>query len=462
MKQLPEEFIEMLSKLPGHEDVARAMSETQSPVAVRVNRRKGCQPSFPLGCDSVPWEPDGFYLPERRQFTFMPELYAGRFYVQDASSMIVAEAVRRVSARLKAPFNVLDACAAPGGKTIGALAALSDGTFVLANEYEPERCAALIENLQRWGETNVAVSRGDAAGLARVGQIFDVVIADVPCSGEGMMRKSDAAVGQWSRRLIDDCAALQRRIVEGVWQTLRPGGYLIYSTCTFNTVENEENVLRLCNELGAEPVDLQLDSFPGVAGGVVAGLPCARCLPGKVRGEGQFVAVVRKPLDAESKLVSMPRRVPTVELPFADCLDGEYAGFKGKDGDVYAVERRFVPLIGYLSSKINLVMPGLLAASPKGKDFMPAHPLGACRHLAAGSFPVLPVGYEKAIDFLRGEVLIIPDDVETPSVEEVVELPKGFMLVCHDGLPLGFAKNIGRRANNLVPSGRRIRSALSR
>ena len=447
MIELPEKFVEMLGGMPGHEGVAKALAEEESPVSVRLNPAKKMRVPLPETAERIAWEQDGFYLAERPQFTFHTGLYDGRFYVQDASSMILGEAVRRIVGDRTEPLCYLDACAAPGGKTTAAIASLPARSFVLANEYDSSRINALIDNLQRWGSPYYAVSCCDGRRLERVGEIFDIVAADVPCSGEGMMRKNETAATQWSPSLIEQCAELQREIVTAVWKTLKPGGYLIYSTCTFNTQENEDNVRWMCESLGAETIDLGLADFSGVHPALDSNIYGARFLPGSVRGEGQFVAIVRKPADAESGCVprlSMPRK--TVNIP--DWLNGEYAGFQDDKGSIYAVAKEYAPLVAHLMSKVNIRVPGTPVAETKGKELRPLHGLATSLALRAGAFSIAEVDYAVAMAFLRGEAITLSDDVV-----------RGYVLVSHNGNRLGWVKNLGSRANNLVPAFNRIKSS---
>lgn len=445
---LPEKFVKMLSGLPGYENTAEALATTEPSVAVRFNPLKTVVNL--TGRDVVPWEPLGLYLDKRPQFTFDTDIYSGFYYVQDPSSMIVGQAVHRIVDRLGTdrPLLYLDACAAPGGKTTSAIANLPEGSFVLANEYDPSRADALVENLERWGYTRYAVSRGDARRLAAVGEVFDIVSTDVPCSGEGMMRKNETAVTQWSDKLIENCAALQRDIVSTLWHTLRPGGYLIYSTCTFNTSENEKNALYLRDTLGAIPVDLGLDKYPGVLPSIAEyGIPGARFVPGRVRGEGLFIAVFQKPGDLtethESRL-AQPRK--TVALP--PWLSGDYIGIPSPTGDIFAVKRDIAPVVNHLCSKAKIIVPGIHVATQKGHDLIPAQALATTTALSADAFPIVEVDYPTAVAYLRGEALRLDSDI-----------PKGFVILAHEGARLGFAKNIGSRLNNLFPPKSRIRSS---
>ncbi|MCH5220166.1 MAG: hypothetical protein J1F20_06295 [Muribaculaceae bacterium] len=443
--EFPTQFADMMMSLPGHAVVLKALADEESPVAIRLNPYKPL-----LTPDSfstkVPWEPNGYYLPQRPRFTFHPGLYDGSFYVQDPSAMITGEVLRRIVGDSTVPVNYLDACAAPGGKTTSAMAVLPPGSFVLANEYALDRVTALIENLERWGIPGYAVSRADARDLACLGSVFDIVSADVPCSGEGMMRKNSIALSQWSPGLVESCAELQRNIVEAVWQTLRPGGYLIYSTCTFNRIENELNAEWIRDSLDAIPVDLGLSDLPGVTPGVDTTIPCARFVPGNIRGEGQFVAVFRKPSD--SPAVSSPKHRPLKTVAIPPILAEGYVGVTDKNGDIYALNRSHLDMLSLLASKINIVTPGVHIFSSKGSDFRPAPALASSLLLKDGSFPVIDVDYRTAMAFLRGEALRLETDT-----------PRGYILVSNNGHRLGWVKNVGSRANNLVPPSRRIRSS---
>ena len=257
---LPEGFVKMLSDI-GLGDAAAALAEGSPEVSVRVNRHK---PSAVDSAEIVPWCEDGRYLSERPVFALDPCWHQGRYYVQEAGSMFVGHVVRSLSREWTGPVAALDACAAPGGKTTAVIDALPEGSLVVANEYVPSRAAVLKENIVKWGCPSVIVTRGDTASLARLGEMFDLVVADVPCSGEGMMRKDEDAVAQWSEGLVRDCAALQWEIVCNLWETLRPGGVMVYSTCTFNLEEDERNVARIIGELGGESVEIPVGEGWGI------------------------------------------------------------------------------------------------------------------------------------------------------------------------------------------------------
>lgn len=443
----PEAFVEMMNALPGGAEALRAMAVQPSPAAIHINPVKFNTACLPASLRKVAWNQYGFYLNHRPQFTFIPSLYDGHFYVQDPSSMILNHIVASLSEKFDRPIKYLDACAAPGGKTIDALTNLPEGSFVLANEYETSRLGALTENLQRWGLTNYAVSRNDGRLLHKTGPVFDIAAVDAPCSGEGMMRKNTTAITQWSNGLIEGCAALQRQILESVWRAIRPGGYLIYSTCTFNTIENEGNALWIKNILGGTPINLDLDKFPGVQPGINTDIPCARFLPGLVDGEGQFVCVFRKNEDVNvSTEPKFEKLRKTVRLPYS--LNGNFTGIDDKQGNIYAVDSNHAMFVNHLSATTNLVIPGLHVATPKGKDYIPAHALATSRSLVNDSFHSHELSYNQAVSFLRGEAFRLSSDT-----------PKGLILMTYNGARLGWMKNIGNRANNLLPAHVRIRSS---
>ena len=233
--RLPEEFLTQIKDLLGDNEanlLAEALEQEPS-VAIRTNTRKPCTlPQWADAGHKVAWSINGRYLDERPQFTFTPQLHAGGFYVQDASSMIHELILKQIAPERSICY--LDLCAAPGGKTTAAINMLAEGSLVVANEYVPMRSQILKENIQKWGYPNVIVTNSSVERLCKTPGLYDIIAIDAPCSGEGMMRKDEEARRQWSKSLVSECAALQWQIVCDSWDTLKQDGYLIYSTCTFN------------------------------------------------------------------------------------------------------------------------------------------------------------------------------------------------------------------------------------
>ena len=378
--------------------------------SIRLNPFKGS--AGPEGTP-VPWSPHGRMLAERPVFTLDPLLHAGCYYVQDSSAMYVGHIFRKALARVKAPgLRVLDLCAAPGGKTTDLAAslreALGDDFLLVANEVMKDRSRILSDNVATWGDPNVMVTSVDPAAIAQFAGAFDVIVADVPCSGEGMFRKDPRAVEEWSEQNVQLCAARQKRILADVWPALRPGGVLVYSTCTYEDAENDSNLEWAAAELGGTVIAPE-DEFPEF------GVRLTRCgnllRAGEVPGEGQWVGALVKS---------------------GDFTPGRAEGRKaraGKDGD---------PLPG-----IRPLRYGVPVGVEKGGKLIP-DPDYALSLGYRGEYPVIELTRQQALEYLHHDPLRFPD------------APRGFCCVCFEGHPLGFVNNLGQRCNTLHPLSRRI------
>lgn len=475
MQPISSEFREYIGKqIPVLADrLADTLESTPPSVSIRLNPRKtgNTRPEIAADATSVPWWRNGVYLSRRPDFTHDPAMHQGIYYVQDASSMILAHVVETLVRRLRedeashaTPIRYLDACAAPGGKTTAAIDALPDGSFVLANEFDFRRAEILKENIMKWGYPSVAVSRGDTVRFRKLPGWFDIVAADVPCSGEGMMRKDETARTQWSTALVAECAARQREILQNLWTTLRPGGYLIYSTCTFNTVENEENIAWLIDTFGAIPVAIPLPE--GSEGIYTSPTGAMRFLPTRLQGEGLFMAVVQKPGDTASDVEANPAplssrkksgKAPRDGKPSqkgaitqaeatAICdrwLDGDFTTLLSADS-INAVPAHIAPLLPQLQVNLDMIHTGIAVAAIKGRSIIPSQSLALSTPLRRHSFPMIETDHATAIAYLRRESL--------PGFDA----PKGAVLLTYGGYPLGFANNLGNRANNLYPAQWRI------
>lgn len=396
------------------------------------------------GSLNVPWEPLGFYVDKENSFTVDPGLHQGLYYVQDASSMILGEVTRRISRMTgKRPLRVFDSCAAPGGKTTSILSSLPDGSALMANEFDFSRAEILKENLAKWGFANVIVTRGDLSRMNKVRNYFDMILADVPCSGEGMFRKSPEAQRQWSTALVEQCASLQLEIIDKIIGSLSPGGFLVYSTCTFNTIENERNVELICEKYSLETVDLDLPSQWCISSGVNTSNFCYRFLPSRLKGEGLFLSVLQKPgtLKEHKLNIRNPRNVVGYPTWTTDLIISD----DGKTINGYTPS--LLSMIDDLGKKVgNVIATGVEVAAIKGKDVIPSQSLALSVNLAQESFPSIDVDTDIALNYLRRQ-----------NIELGTGLPKGYILLKYNGHPLGFVKNIGNRMNNLYPSQWRIK-----
>lgn len=444
--QIPNGFKAMLSGiLPERaEAIIEALSLTPS-TSVRMNRRKPTA-SF-LDSQGVEWCEDGFYLDERPNFTLNPLMHAGAFYVQEAASMIL-QRIMMVAA--KKPLSVLDLCAAPGGKTTAAINVLPDGSTIVANEFNRERANILNENVIKWGYPNVIVTNAPTEAFTSLRNLFDVIIADLPCSGEGMMRKEPVARTQWSPALIKNCAELQRKIVADAIPSLKPGGYLIYSTCTFNREENEENVEWICNNLDMSSIEIPVSPEWGISGAIGSSIHALRFIPDMTRSEGLFVALLRKNNSDSNptsfKLQKIKNQYKNREVDKLLRAPEKYS-YTIDNNVITAIPETLLPILSAIQSNknIRILSKGIEIATIK-RDLIPSHPLALSTELNPEAFPRVELSLEQAIAYLRRENLILSPEV-----------PKGYVLATFGNLPIGFLKNLVNRANNLYPQFWRIR-----
>ena len=305
--------------------------DEEAPVSIRVNRRKVKGESFfsrkdvpspsPIPRQQVPWCPEGYYLSGRPQFTFDPLFHAGCYYVQEAASMFITHIINwwkvergkrkentpatelalesnlfPLSTFHFPPISALDLCAAPGGKSTAMRTVLPEGSLLVSNEPIPTRAQILLENITKWGWPDCIVTNNYPRDFRKAKTHFDIILCDVPCSGEGMFRKDPATISEWSQQNVEKCWRLQREIVADAWECLNPGGLLIYSTCTFNIKENEENVRWIIDTYDAEPIMIPTEPEWNITGSLLEGfdVPVYRFIPGITRSEGLFVCALVK------------------------------------------------------------------------------------------------------------------------------------------------------------------------
>ena len=460
---LPEDFTRYATRLlgPAEADEFLHSLQTEAPVSLRWNPK--ADRLRPSGPTPVAWCDTGLYLDRRPAFTLDPLLHAGCYYVQEASSMYLEQALRRYAAGATV---ALDLCAAPGGKSTHARSLLPDDCLLVANEVVRPRSLVLAENLTKWGHPAVVVTNNDPADFAPLEDFFDLIVADVPCSGEGMFRKDPAAAAQWSPQAVENCRLRQRRILTDIWPSLHPGGLMVYSTCTYHTAENEENVLWASRELGADI--LPLDSPPawGVTGSLLPGadVPVSRFLPHRTRGEGFFLAVLRKHGDAprcqparaaSRKAKGRKGQTAAPSVP-AKAVDAALEGWLASPADfrpampgtdICAFPARFAAELEALQAVLRVLGAGIPLATPRGNSLLPAHGLALSTALATDAFPRAETDLDTALAYLRHEAIALP------------AAPRGIVLLTYRDVPLGFAKNLGTRANNLYPAEWRIRTS---
>lgn len=447
---LPSDFIERTKPLLKDEwnDFLIAL-EQESPTSIRVNRKKiaATLPEQAL----IPWTVDGYYLDKRPQFTFDPLLHAGCYYVQEASSMFVEQAMQQY---VEGDVKILDLCAAPGGKSTLLANLITENSLLVSNEVIRSRANILSENMTKWGCPNVIATNNDPVRIGQLHDYFDVILVDAPCSGEGMFRKDTDAIGEWSVDNVKLCKQRQQRILGDIWPALKSGGLLLYSTCTYNIEENEENVVWIRDELGAEVLPVNIETEWGITSSFMEGMSAYRFLPHKTKGEGFFFALLRKVGDDYGSR-PLKRRQDKQQKNKTD-LPKEYKRYlKNQDTFAYyeqnnswiAFPQHLTDDLNYIKSNLNVVSAGISLGEFKGKDFIPHQALAMSNCLNTNNFDKYGIDWRTSISYLRKEPVILQD------------MPKGYILLTHKDIPLGFVKNIGNRANNLYPQEWRIRSA---
>lgn len=447
---LKEEFKEQLHELipEESEQLIEAIESSEASVSVRINPSKHASGVNDV-LRPVPWCHEGVTLASRPQFTFDTDFQSGRYYVQDASSMFISYVLCKL---VQAPVRYLDLCAAPGGKTTAAISALPEGSLVVANEIVPLRAKILRENVIKWGSPNCVVTHNRPADFLPLQNFFDVIATDVPCSGEGMMRKDDTAVEQWSKKLVEECAERDYQIIDDIWQCLRPGGLLIYSTCTYNREEDEKIVDWIIEKYGAESIDVAPNGEWRIMGAIGSNSSCYRFMQHRIDGEGLFMSVLRKP-DADIKETTKQRPKKTKgtkpltvpQLVKQWVCDADAYDFSVDGDDIVAVQQRLSADVSAIRACMKVLHYGVTLGTAKGKNIVPSHALALSTVLADDAFPSVEVDYATAMAYMRGE-----------SVQ--IDAPRGYVLLRHAGAVLGFVNNLGNRANNLYPKEWRVRS----
>ena len=401
----------------------------------RINRNKINVSPFP-NSRHVPWCNDGFYLDERARYAQHPYWHAGAFYVQEASSMFLQEAVKQ-TLNLNEPLCVLDACAAPGGKSTLLSSLLSPESVLVSNEVIRSRVNILQENIVRWGHANNIITQSDTQQFSKLDECFDAMVVDAPCSGSGLFRKDAAAINEWSEANVNLCSDRQQRIVCNLIPALKVGGVLMYCTCSYSVQENEAMVNWLCAEHALEPVDLNIPAAWNI---VHSQKGCYRFYPYKLAGEGFFMAVLRKKGSPNSASKPAPRTLKMLkpDASFTDYLKGDFQYFIHNDF-IYAATNSVLELTENLRQhKINLIQCGVEVGNLKGTKFIPAHAL-ALNEALNPSVEYIDVDEVTAMAYLRKQTIALDTTI-------------GYKIIRFEGVNLGWINCIPNRINNMYPT----------
>jgi len=454
LPSLPEPFLKSLEGIPGyHREHFLAIHESgERLTSIRLNPEKNFNPNVASWQEEkiIPWCNQGRYLIGRPSFTTDPLIHAGAYYVQEASSMFLEMAVQQ-TCDLNASLRVLDLCAAPGGKSTHLLSLLNQDSLLVSNEVIRQRVNVLSENISKWGSASVVVTHNDPAHFQRLPEFFDLIVVDAPCSGSGLFRKDPLAIESWSVANVDLCSQRQQRILADVMDSLKSGGILIYSTCSYSIEEDENNADWLLQEMQMEPFKL---SIPQNAGIVETASPRSyapgyRFFPDKVDGEGFYLAAFKKKgMAKRADVMQVTKDWQTVSKQAIAILQkwvqpNENISFISWESQLLAVPATQLNAIQQLQKHLYIRKAGTLAGSIIRDEWIPDHDM-AMNPLMKIEVPKISLNKSDALQYLRRNVFELDTGL------------KGWALVQFEGINLGWIKLLPGRINNYYPKDWRI------
>ena len=446
----PADFVEKMQLLMNNESEQFFEAlETTPPVSIRLNPTKPV-PDF-QDMELVKWCSNGRYFEERPLFTADPLIHAGAYYVQEASSMFITEILKQ-KADLNKPLKVLDLCAAPGGKSTLLASILPKDSLLVSNEVIRSRVNILEENLTKWGYPNIIITSNDSAHFAGLNGFFDIVVVDAPCSGEGLFRKDKNAVNEWSRNNVQLCERRQKRILEDAAPLLAEDGLLIYSTCTYEPAENEENLVKLLQNHSLKSLQLLLnqdwniqETITSDTGELIYGY---RFYPHKVKGEGFFTAVLQNNNDASAPAIPKKSKIEmadrkAIELVSKLIEDASAFNFFIHNKEIFAFPAAHMGHLRLVAQHLNIRLAGVAVGRIAGNDVIPSHAL-ALSTIISKKVPSVELDLKQAQQYLKKQE-ILPENIQ-----------QGWVLVKYKGLNLGWIKSLKNRVNNYYPKEWRI------
>jgi 16S rRNA C967 or C1407 C5-methylase (RsmB/RsmF family)/NOL1/NOP2/fmu family ribosome biogenesis protein len=448
--KFPEEFIKRIESQE-YIDSSTLLDAFQkpSPVSIRINNLKWNK--RPVNSNPVPWSATGYYLETRPSYTLDPLYHAGCYYPQEASGMFL-EHIFKSLFNTGEKLKVLDLCAAPGGKSTHLSSLIGPDGLLIANEVIRARASILAEIIIKWGTSNTIVTQSDPSDFREMTGFFDAVLVDAPCSGEGMFR-DPVAIREWSVENTLLCSDRQKRILMDVWPALKEDGILIYSTCTFNPEENEKNIRWLLVKREAETVKIDISDYTGITEIDYHGITGYGFYPGKIEGEGLFIAVLKKKEKSSRKMINI-RKHDDIKLRKDDfIIAGKMINITGKSlvrtGNEIIMLPTEINDFQFISQHLKIISAGTKLCTLKNKDYIPSHELALSCEIKKDAFTVVELEYNQAIAFLQRENTKIRPETE------------GWFILSYNDVNLGFAKNIGSRVNNYYPVNWRIRMRTS-
>ena len=459
-QQLPASLLASLQTVKGFDENAfvQVHESGEQITSIRLNPKKIFNNQYSISnaqLEKVPWSSAGYYLPERPSFTSDPLFHAGAYYVQEASSMFLEEAIRQ-SCDLTQPLKVLDLCAAPGGKSTLIQSIISANSLLVSNEVIKTRVNILSENITKWGAANVVVTNNDPKDFQRLPEYFDLIVVDAPCSGSGLFRKDPEAINEWSLNNVELCSQRQERILADIFPSLKPGGILIYSTCSYSENEDEKITDWILANYPVSCIRYQIKDVFGIieTASSIHNAYGYRFYPDKLKGEGFFIAAFKKndePAETDPKryLQTKPKNKPQllsktdIEMisPYFSDI-GSLFFLKWMD-EILAIPVALFDDVLLLQSILYLKKAAVKIGTIIRNELIPDHEF-ALSLLLADSIPSITVDKETALQYLRRQDIKIDTSL------------KGWALIKFRDAALGWIKILPNRINNYYPKGWRI------
>ncbi len=442
---LPEEFLSSLEDSKGFEREAfeKIHASAGQVTSIRLNPDKFSIENVKFKIENkVPWSRHGVYLTQRPSFTFDPLFHAGCYYVQEASSMFLEQALSQ-TVDLSQSLKILDLCAAPGGKSTHIQSLISQESLLVSNEVIRSRVPVLKDNIIKWGAENVVVTQNDPKEFSSLKNYFDIIVIDAPCSGSGLFRRDPEAVSEWSLSNVKLCSMRQQRIIADVLPALKNDGILIYSTCSYSKEENEDICKWLIDEMRIQNLKLKIEN----KWNVVESSFGYRFWPDKVKGEGFFLACFKKSGmddDTPRKARKIPEQLNKKELAIiSNWLRMDTLHFFKHENIIYMISGKHRAEIPILLQQLRVKYAGVGAGEIIHDKLIPGHAL-AMSSLLNESIPVNRLDHSHAIEYLKKKEIRIE-----PAV-------KGWQLVQYEGHNLGWINVLSNRINNYYPKELRI------
>ncbi len=444
--QIPFQLLKSLNDIPGFDKEAfeNLHASGEQITSIRLNPFKAVNqfPNFPIPLSKIPWCENGYYLKERPSFTFDPLFHAGCYYVQEASSMFLEQALKQ-TVDLSKPLKVLDLCAAPGGKSTHIQSLISKESLLVSNEVIRSRVNILKDNIIKWGTENVIVTNNDPADIGKLENYFDVIVVDAPCSGSGLFRRDPEAINEWSEDNVQLCSQRQQRILGNIWPALKKDGILVYSTCSYSKEEDEEIVNWMMNDLPVVYCPLSIESNWGITDTGKG----YRFWPDKIKGEGFFLSVFQKKEGDDDTDIRVKDKIEKANTKETELLSKwikkENSVFVKNGERTWRWPANIAGDLNFLLQELHVVYSGVLVGGIIREKVIPEHAL-AMSTIGNDEIGRVELNFDQAIAYLQRKDL------------QLGGATKGWQLVTYKDQPLGWVNILPNRVNNYYPKSLRI------